>query len=213
MAVITVQRGYGSGGDDVAKEIANRLGLPMYDREITSRVAVQAGVSEEALVEAARSPGLLTRMAELLARYPMDDLLSWSMAGLPPAPAPTHESYRRLIDDFIRSIADREDCVILGHGAQVVLREHPRVLRCFLTASTPYRVQRVMAQDGLSRKEAEKVVEEHDRDWRMFFQNQYGVEWLNTTNYDLVINLSRLGHDAAVDMILRGVQAIDQLSR
>jgi cytidylate kinase len=213
MAVITVQRGYGSGGDEVARVVAERLDLPLLDREITNTVAVRAGVSEETLREATKTPSLLTRMAELLARYPMDDLLSWSMAGMPPAPPPTHEQYRKLIDEFIREVAARGDCVILGHGAQVVLKDHPRVLRVFLVAPLSYRVQKVMLEEGLDRKAAEKVVLQHDRDWRAFFQTQYGIDWVDTRHYDLIINLGRVGQDAAVDMIVRGAQAIDQLCR
>ncbi|MCL6648596.1 MAG: cytidylate kinase-like family protein [Chloroflexi bacterium] len=213
MAIITVQRGYGSGGDEVARLAAERLHLPLLDRQITSAVAVRAGVSEETLREATKSPSLLTRMAELLARYPMDDLLSWSMAGLPPVPPPTHEQYRKLIDEFIREVAAREDCVILGHGAQVVLKDHPRVLRVFLVAPFPYRVQRVMLEEGLDRKAAEQKVAQFDRDWRAFFQTQYGIDWVDTRHYDLIINLGRIGQEAAVDMIVRAAQAIDQFPR
>ncbi|MFN8533195.1 MAG: cytidylate kinase-like family protein [Dehalococcoidia bacterium] len=213
MAVITVQRGYGSGGDEVARLVADRLNLPLFDREITNTVAVRAGVSEETLREATKTPSLLTRMAELLARYPMDDLLSWSMAGMPPAPPPSHEQYRRLIDEFVREVAANDDCVILGHGAQVVLKDHPRVLRVFLIANHSYRIQKVMLDEGLDRKAAEKQVLQYDRDWRVFFQTQYGIDWVDTRHYDLIMNLSRIGQDAATDMIVRAAQAIDQLSR
>src|SRR6476661_6961156 len=128
MAVITVTRGLGSGGDEIAFKVAERLGIPFLDREITHSVAAEAGISVESLRDTERGPSLVDRMLDYLARYPAEDGIHW-----PYDPGirnfDTADRSRRLIEQFIRRIASRGPCVILGHGATAVLADQPHVLR------------------------------------------------------------------------------------
>lgn len=213
MAVITIARGYGTGGEDIARRIAELLGIRYLDREITSQVAVRAGVSEQTLLEVSRRPGLLTRMAELLSRYPMDDMLSWTVAGMPTTPIWNHDSCKKLLDEFLKSVAASEDCVIVGWGAQATLQNHPGVLRCLFWSPRSMRVQHTMLNEGLDERAAERKVDHYDREWRGWMQAQYGVDHVSMHHYDVVLNVGRVGHDSAVRTVIDAARAIDQLVR
>jgi cytidylate kinase len=209
MAVITVSRGLGAGGEAIAIEVALALHVPYLDREIIRAVADQAGVAEEALRDTERVPGLLDRMLSTMASATPDiDLNPWPYTpGLRQLDAMAQ--YRLLIEQFIRTIADSGPAVIVGHGATAILAGHPRVLRCLFAAPIATRVTRVMAQEGIDRKAAERRIEQTDKAWRDFLKTYYGIEWTQPRHYDLIINTDRIDLNAGVDLVIRAARAID----
>jgi cytidylate kinase len=113
-----------------------------------------------------------------------------------------------MIDQFIRSVANSGPAVIVGHGATAILATYPNVLRCLITAPNAIRAARVAGETGLDVEAAMKRIRETDHAWGSFLKNSHKMEWLKTSNYDLVINTRRLPYDAAVDLIVRAANAI-----
>ena len=148
--VITVSRQVGSDGEEVARMLAEKIWAPFLDREIISRAAALAGVSEETVQEAERAQSFLDRMVELLGRYPVAAELGAPMPDLPATPALTVDTYRKLIEDVIHSVAEKGPAVILGHGGQMVLRDNPDVLRVFVCAPLERRIAYMMTREGLT---------------------------------------------------------------
>ena len=201
--VITVSRQLGSGGEEVARLIAEKIGAPYLDREIISRAAALAGVSEETVQEAERAQSFLDRMVELLGKYPVAAELGAPIPDLPATPALTVDTYRKLIEDVIRSVAEKGPAVILGHGGQMVLRDDTSVLRVSICAAFDRRIAHIMAGEGLTSAAARKHIQEEDGRIADFFRTYYRVAYNDPLIYDLTINLDRIAVPAAVDLVLR----------
>ncbi len=206
--VVAVSRQLGADGEAVARRVADELNFQYLDREIVSRAAMLAGVSEEALEEAEKVPSLLARIADVLGRYPADELFAVPVGTLPPAPALTHDAYRALIEQVIRSVAERGRAVIVGHAAPVLLKDYPNALTVFVAAPFEYRVRQVAAQERLDLKAAEKRVKEVDRERADFFKTYYGVDWRSPELYHLTVNTARFGVEGAARLIVAAARLI-----
>jgi hypothetical protein len=117
--VVTISRQHGSGGEEVAAIVAERLGVPVLDQEIRQRAAERVGVSERALEEAERPTSFVTRILERLGSVGvMAD--GGAVEHSAAIPFPTSETFRAVMDDVMREAAET-GVVIVGHGAQFAL--------------------------------------------------------------------------------------------
>jgi cytidylate kinase len=202
--VITISRQRGSGADDIALLVANKLQIPLYDNQVLSQAAAEAGVSEAAMLDAERNQSFLSRMLESLGRYagvgvegsvPMD-FSSVSMLY-------TSGDFRAVIEEVLRSIADSGPGVIVGHGgAQVALRRRPDVLHVFLHAPKEFRVRRIMQLRGVGYEDAKRDVEETEKERTEFYRGNYNVNWYDLRLYDLVINTGGRTYEEVADEIV-----------
>jgi cytidylate kinase len=203
--VITISRQRGSGADDIAALVAHKLGIPLYDQQVISRAAREAGVSEETIEKAARSQGFLARLMENLGRY-----AGMGVEGAVPVDFSsvqmmyTSADYRAIIEEVLRKIAASGPGVIVGHGgAQVALRNRPDVLHVFLHAPLEYRIRRMMAWHHLDYEAAKRDCEESDRERTNFFRTNYNVNWYDLRLYDLVINTAGRTWESVAEEICR----------
>lgn len=206
--VVTISQTLGSGGDQIGQMLAERLGLQYVDREVFERAANAAGVSVDNIVESDRVPSFLTRMIELLGRYPVAAELVGPTGDLPPMPTLSSDNYRGLIEDVIRGIADSDDAVIIGHGAQFVLKDYRSVLRVFVTAPIEARVARIMTLEDVDRVTAEKMAADNVNQRRTFYQEFYKANWNEAQHYDLCIRTDKLTFESAMEMIVAGVRQL-----
>ena len=139
--VITLSVLNGSGGYSIAHHVADRMGLRYYDWEITSEAANRAGVAPSDVIASERVPGFFERMmARLGAVSAMT--VEGGTGFADPSPAVwdtalqsfTSDAYRQVIEQVVHELAHQGNAVIVGHAGQHVLREHPDVLRVFVTA-------------------------------------------------------------------------------
>ncbi len=205
--VITIARQYGSGGDEVASDLAQALGVQLIERQVIEAAAAAAGVSPETIAQAEKVPSLLERMLEYLGQHAggLDPVGDFSMEGAVTAgafnPALTTEGYRQLIEDVIRRTAAESDAVIVAHGGSVILREVPYVFKVMVCAPVRVRALRMQELEHISAEDAEKRVRNDDKERADFFQTYYKVNWLNPAIYDICVNTSRLDTPTAVDLI------------
>lgn len=188
--VITISRLRGSGADEIAALVAQKLDIPLYDHQVISHAAREAGVSEAAIQGAARSQSFLARLVDSLGRY-----AGMGVEGTMPADFSsstmlyTSADYRAVIEQALRSIADAGPGVIVGHGgAQVALRRRPEVLHVFIHAPLEQRIHRIMAWQHLDYNQARKDCEETDKERTDFFRANYNVNWYDVRLYDLSVN-------------------------
>jgi cytidylate kinase/L-amino acid N-acyltransferase YncA len=203
--VITIARQIGSGGDEVAALVAERLGMPLLDRQIITRAARTAGVSEEALQSAERHSSLLTRMLENLSRFGT----SGGPESLPPtdgissiALMTTSADFRALLQQVLRDVAAAGPAVILGHAAQIALRDMPGTLHVFIHASADYRAARLARTENIPLEQARREVEDNDRERVRFYQTAYHVSWYDLRLYDLVLDTQLTGIEGAATAIV-----------
>lgn len=200
--VITIGRELGSGGKRVGELLAERLGIPVYDRRLINLAAEEQGFDVSIFREADEiAPrGSMGRLFRAIAspfstyRNAYDNPLS-------------HESLFSVQTEIIQQKASTEDCIIVGRCSDYILRDHPRHFSLFIRADMAERTQRVAQRFGISEREAQDMIAKNDR-LRADHHNFYAEStWADSRAYDLCINVSRLGIERTVTYILPIIQA------
>lgn len=204
MPIVTISRMFGSGGSEVAAELARRLDWALLDNAFVERVAVGLHLTPahvEAIEE--RRPSLAERIADAFA-YSSQEMLSAPLgAPLPPTEDRILEATHRVIDEAVA----RGPVVLVGRGAQARLANRQDAVH-FLCVSTPdASVARVMARDGVSADEAARQVEETNKQRLEFVRRCWNREWLAPANYHACINTAWLGIDGAASVLEAIVRA------
>jgi cytidylate kinase len=189
--VITLSTALGAGGTSFAHAVADRLRLPVYDREIVRHIATSAHVHErtvEALDERA-----LRRVDDHLAALFRERGFDQS-------------DYLRLLTRTVGALWEHGPCVIVGHGAvHIVAPEHTLAVR--VVAHLEERLRHVMETRKLSRADARALLEETDAERASFHRRYFRADVDDPTGYDLVINTSRLPPSIAVATVVDAYRA------
>lgn len=189
--VISIGRQFGCGAHETAIKLSQRLGVPYYDKEIIKRAAKESGFDENIFAFYDEKP---TRSF----------LYNISTDGFSSIANPSMTLEDKVFQyqfDSIRSHAKEGSCIIVGRCADYILRDMPNLVTIFLHADEDFRCNRVVDTYGLSRKDALKEMKNIDKK-RARFHNFYSdYKWGDAATYDLSINVSKIGIDAAVDMI------------
>ncbi|GIW13802.1 MAG: hypothetical protein KatS3mg062_1241 [Tepidiforma sp.] len=202
--VVTISRQVGVAGEEVAQAVASRLGFRYVDYQVIQEAAAEAGVSPETVSEAEHTPSLLTRILEALARNPGMPAAGWAdPVPLTTSPLYTSADYRRFLENVIRDLAERGQCVIVGHAAQVILRDRPDTVRVLVTGSPTFRARRIMRGMGVDEKEALKIIERTDGERLEYFRRFYDAGWLTPSTYDLCINTDRMAPAHAAEVVIQ----------
>ena len=202
--VISISRQVGTAGEEVAQAVAKKLGLRFIDYQVIQRAAEEAGVSPETVSEAEHTPSLMTRILEALARNPSMPVAAWAdPVPLAASPLFTSADYRKFVEDVIRDLADQGDCVIVGHAAQVILRDRFDTVRVLVTGSAPARSRRIRAGMGVEEKDALKIIERTDNERLDYFRRFYETGWLTPSTYDLCISTDYLTPAQCAEVIAR----------
>lgn len=193
--VITIARGYGSGGRHIGKALAEELGIHCYDRKLLRLASDESGINEGLFGIADENPSLRmllpvvrkARAGEVLTPD-RDDFVS-------------NENLFRFQAKVITELAKTESCVVIGRCADYVLREMPNVLRVYIHAPLEDCAKRVAEMNSLSFETAKKLVQTTDKRRAAYYTYFTGHSWENAGNYDLCLDSSTLGHDQCVRMI------------
>jgi cytidylate kinase len=200
MAIITVSRMYGSGGSEVAERIAHQLAWQLLDNAFVDEVAARLGTgAAEVEAREERVPSLAQRLAATLALGAPEILPSPAAAELPPS----EERLIEVTERIIIEAASRGHSVIVGRGAQSVLASRDDVLHVFCYAPRPALVSRAARRLAISDKEAEKVVDDTNRQREQYVRAYWKRSWLAHENYHLCLNTDWLGLDGAADIVVR----------
>lgn len=211
MPVVAISREIGAGAAEVAQQVATRLGAQVIDRRIIDEIARRLRIPEEeaeALDETTAS--LLERLLTSMAQTSFDSLAAGSPEWTPPHPDDPafdiRRASRRITEEVIKAAARTGKVVIVGRGAAFLLQDDPSVLRVFLRASPTARRAAVMKSLGLDAKAAERRVKESDVNWGAYVRDVYHRDWRDPSNYDLILDTSRLGSEAAARAILAALE-------
>jgi len=229
MAIITLSRQLGSGGDEIAARVADSLGLRLVDAETISRAAQKAGVPERALAELEHegARGLATQVLKALRTMPSlptAPTVAPSVSGetveasrelsgltfpLPSLFSPTVpplsaslETHEHMVGLVIRGLAREGNVLIVGRGGQVLLKKHACTVHVQIVAPLNQRIETVMAREGLDWRAAQSRVRASDRARADYLRRYHGVNWMDPTLYHVAINTGRVPVAAAVDLIV-----------
>ena len=180
--IITIGREYGAGGRSVAKRISDLLGIPHYDKEIIQLAAEKTGLSEEMIRGTEEHESGKT-------------LLNWF---LPSGSASAYDQAILAQAQTIRKIAEQGPCVIVGRGADYILRDFPHLVNVFLYAEKKDRIRRGIELYHVDERHAQETMERFDRKRARFYEYYTDRKWGALSNYDMMINTSRMGIDQCV---------------
>ncbi len=194
--VITIARGYGSGGLTIGKMLAQRLNIHFYDRELMRLASDQSGINEELFVKADETlkKSLLFRVAKKayngeLIPPDSDDFVS-------------NDNLFNYQAKVIRELANEESCVIVGRCADYVLKDYKNVIRIFVHAPFDDCVNTVMNLSDISKEEAARKITSIDKHRADYYRYYTGRAWENAANYDLCLNSAKLGFDKCVEVVI-----------
>lgn len=187
--VITISRLCGSGGSTVARLLAQKLQIPLYDRHLLSDT-----VGEESSTANVEKPAPLFHASQNI--YAGDTL---PPEGSEPT---TNRALFQRQAEIIRSLADTTSCIIIGRCADYVLRDHPNVIRVFITSDEKSCIAHEAERVGISKREALSLVEKHNHERAEYYRYYTGQDWSYAQNYDLCLNTATLSYEACADMII-----------
>ena len=180
MPLITVTTSIGCGALAVSQKIADDLQIDIYDDERLQQEALNMGYSSEDLKGFdEKAPGLFDR---LLRRRP--------------------EIYNELMAAVIYEVAHRDQGIIIGHGATYFLKDFGCALHLRMHTTEQYRVRRLTEQLKISPDAALNMIKNRDNELKAFLDFLFQIDWNDFSLYDLVINVDKLGIDAAAEMII-----------
>lgn len=188
--VIVIGRQYGSGGHDIGKALAERLGYAFYDNEIIQITAGSTGYD----------PQFIRDREENMTNSFLYDLMSQMYVYSETQESP-HDEIFESEANVIRNLAEKGNCVIVGRCADYVLRDRPATLKVYLHASEHYRTKRIMKTENLSKEDALQKIRRMDHRRSDNYRYYTGRLWGRAQNYDLTVN-TEIG-TAAVQNIIK----------
>ena len=202
--VITINRELGSGGRTIGEKLAQRLGVAFYDKALIQGLQEKYGLTID---EIERLKGQKHNWWADFKR---------SLKITPNYVAPQIISAKDSIPDFLitddifqseteilKGIAEEESCVIAGRSGFFVFRNHPNHLSILIQAGMDYRISRLVEKRGISREEAQSIINEVDMGRENYVKKYTGTSRYDTRNYDIVLNVDEHTEDEIVALILQ----------
>ena len=191
--IINIGRQLGSGGQIIAKKLADDFGYQLFDKEILNLAAKESGFSEKFFEQNDEQKGFLKSLFHMHAPHISDNNFYNSRFS--------QESLFQFQSDAIKKAAEGGGCVFVGRCADYVLRDYQNVVNVFITANMEDRIKMVQERDQCDEETAKKIIS-HKESARASYYNYYtGRKWGHSENYHLCINSSILGIDGTVDFI------------
>ena len=187
--IITISREFGSGGRFIGEEVAKKLGIAYYDKEMIGQIAEQAGVSSEYVRENAE---LSPKKGWFAYAFSGRDITGKSVEDM------VYEAQRKVIME----IAEKENCVIIGRNADFILKDRKDVLNVFIHGSIPEKVRRICSLYNVTEVDAIKMINDIDKSRRTNYNFYTEQKWGMAENYTMSLNSSVLGYDLCQKIII-----------
>lgn len=183
--IISVSREFGSGGHEIASELARRFNLPLYDKNILEQIACKHNLNIHRL--------------EPYDEAPKNIFTSRNVRGFSNSP---EEQVAQMQFRYLRSKAEAGDSfVALGRCSEEILKDYPCLVSIFVLADIAFKKERTMARDNTSEEEALELMSKADRR-RKYYHNQHcRGKWGDSRNYDLCVNSAKLGIEGTTKLL------------
>lgn len=204
--IITVARQFGSGGSDIARSLAEALGIKFYDKELISLAAKESGMSPEVFekIDEKAANSLLYSLS--MGLYNFGNGFS-AMGDLP-----VNDKLYIIQHKMIKKLAEEGPCVILGRCADYILKDNKNVINIYINADMEYRKNHAVQFHNVDAKRAEQIVSRTDKTRANYYSFYSGQKWGQAQNYDLCINSGKMTKDDAVALIKSYVELRDKSS-
>ena len=194
--VITIARGFGSGGKTIGQMLAGELSIEYFDRDILRLASEESGIYEGLfgmLEEKGKRRRLFRKDGEY--RHEKPDTRPESSEFV------SDDNLFKFQAQIIKGLSEREEnCIIVGRCADYILEGRENLVRLFIYADRETCIKNVMQMYGWARKDAQRVIEKTDKNRSTYYRYYTGRDWRDASNYDLCINPSALGYEKRVQM-------------
>lgn len=196
--VIVIGREFGAGGRRIGQLVAKRLGFAYYDKELLKEASRRLGFAPDLFAACdEKRPSPLSAL--LQSAYGVAENYSLSPVS--------KEGIYRAQSDVIRSIAEKENCVIVGRTADYIMRHHPGLLSVFLCAPLEHRAKGIVSRgDAKSEEEAMAKAKKADSEREGYYNYYSGRKWGKASNYHLCLDTSKLSDEKIADIIVAAVR-------
>ena len=200
--VITIGRQFGSGGRYVGRMLAEKLGIPFYDKELLSEAAKQSGICEEIFEDHDEKPTRSLLFNLVTGMQVHGDAGSYYMD------MPLNHKIFLAQFDAIRSIADKGPCVIIGRCGDYILREYDNLFRVFIHANKEARIKRILSKGLCDEKKVSDFITKRDKQRANYYNFYSNKRWDDLSNYHLTIDSSEFDIDEVAEIIITAIGKI-----
>lgn len=191
--IITISREFGSGGRFIGEEVAKKLGIAYYDKNIIGQIAEKSGLSPEYIQE----------NTEL---FPKKGLFVYAFSGRDITGKSVEDMVYEAQRNIILELAEKEPCVIIGRNADYILKDRDDVLNVFIHGDMPEKIKRITGLYNVEEKEVVKMMADTDKRRRTNYNFYTDQNWGKASNYTLCLNSSQLGYDRCEMIIMECVK-------
>ena len=187
--IITISREFGSGGRFIGEEVAKKLGIKYYDKEIIGQIAKESGLAPEYIKESAE---LSQKKGVFAYAFTGRDITGKSVEDM------VYEAQRKVILD----LAEKEPCVIIGRNADYILKDRDDCLKIYIYAPFDVRTKHIAEKYDMSMFSAKRLVRQMDEKRDTYYKYVTGNRRGEHDGKDAMFDSSIMGVDGTVDMLL-----------
>ncbi len=197
--VITIARGFGSGGKQIGLALSKQLGIPCYESQILSMASNYSGINKDLFFQVDEKLRGYHLIKRLMKSANKDDIVE-----------PTDRSFISDVNLYniqakiIKELAKQQSCIIIGKCANHLLRDYDNTVSVYIEAPRAFCVKNVIERLGVTEEEAHRMIYQTDR-YRADYYKYYtgGETWTNPVLYDMTLNSDRMGMDKCTELIIQ----------
>jgi len=214
MAVITISRQSGSGGDEIAARLSMKLSYQTFDKRQIAKAAHEIGLTGQDIIDFSEDDYKIRGFFDRLFNRPrpIAQIRVWkeSVAGTRTFETELldEDQAAGLVQSAIRAAYRAGDVIIVGRGGQVILKDKPGVLHVRIEAPLEDRIERMSDEAGITPEEAQDAILEHDRSAAAYLQRFHRADWADPLLYHLVINTGLISIEDATQLVITALSLI-----
>ena len=202
--VVTITRSCGSGGSIIANLLAKQLNIKVYDKELLKLASDDSGINERlfAMVDEDTKKSILYKVSKRV----------YNGELIPPESNDftSNDNLFNYQAKVLKELAKENSYIVIGRGADYVLRDNKNVIKIFVHANNEECILREMKRLGMERKEAEEWINKTNIYRGIYYRYHTGQKWRDVENYDLILNTSRFSYDECVEIIKMYIKFIQE---
>ena len=198
--IITISRQFGSGGRTVGRLVAEKLGIPFYDKELVEHIALESGFVPQFVDEHGEHAPGKTMLSYALAPQGVPGVMN----GLSVA-----DFLWNVQCNVILQLADKSPCVIVGRNADYILKDRDDVFHAYIHADMDVRAERIVRLYGESEKSPQARLQEKDKRRTVNYQHYTGRTWGAADNFDICLDTGVIGVEKAADIIVSVIKGFE----
>ena len=217
MAVITISRQYGSGGDEIADKVGEILGYPHFDKGMILKAAAEAGISETEVFDYSEDNhkvrSFMDRLFNRSVVMTTGHMLESGGLSVYDMEVPLGQDIMlSLVQKAIRSAYQIGNMVIVGRGSQVILQDKSKAVHVRIEAPMEYRIQslkekikqtrQVFQADLEARRDAQDIILDRDAASADYIKRHYNLDWSDAQLYHVILNTGKMSYERATQIIV-----------